>query len=172
MAGNDALLEQTRAAGARLADAERQVLLARADYHSAIRRLHLAGSSLREIAHALSLSHQRVQQVVSAAGGSWWQVWRRRKVDAICSWCDRPPGEVDKLIAGPNVYICDACVAAAERAAEGRGEGMARAGRGSRYRCIFCRKGATAQRLIVIGSRSICGDCLRVCREILDSRSA
>jgi len=105
------LLQAARAAGARLADAERQALLARADYHTAIRRLHLAGASLREIARALSLSHQRVQQVVRAAGGSWWQVWRRRLTppDAVCTWCERPPGEVSKLIAGPNLYICDAC---------------------------------------------------------------
>jgi hypothetical protein len=65
------LLEQARAQGARLAEAQRAALLARADYHTAIRRLHLAAASLREIAGALSLSHQRVQQVVSAAGGSW-----------------------------------------------------------------------------------------------------
>src|SRR5919106_161691 len=119
------LLQRATAAGARLAEAERTALLARADYHTAIRRLHLDGASLREIAEALSLSHQRVQQVVTAAGGSWWQAWRRRSAerDPICTWCERPPGEVAKLIAGPKVFICDACVAAAERAVKATAAG-------------------------------------------------
>src|SRR5687768_13351382 len=106
------LLEKARAAGTALAEAERQVLVSRADYHTAIRRLHLAGASLREIAQALSLSHQRVQQIVSAAGGSWWPLWRSRsrRPDMACTWCDRPASEVSKLIAGPNIFICDACV--------------------------------------------------------------
>jgi hypothetical protein len=170
------LLEQAKAAGARLADAERQALLARADYHAAIRRLHLAGTSLRDIAQALSLSHQRVQQVVSAAGGSWWQVWRRRTAtpDAVCSWCDRPPSEVAGLIAGPNVYICDACVEAAERTLEtasDRHEGS-RPAAGTRSRCAFCRKRESKERSLVTGPPHICSECLQTCRAILHSRGA
>ena len=74
------LVDRARDAATELADAELAALLDRAHYHTAVRRLHLAGGSLREIAQALSLSHQRVQQIVSAAGGSWWQrVWRTRR---------------------------------------------------------------------------------------------
>lgn len=29
-----------------------------------------------------------------------------------CSFCQRPAPEVDKLIAGPGIYICDQCVRA------------------------------------------------------------
>src|SRR5688572_18964644 len=107
------LLEKARAAGNVLEEAERQVLLARAEYHTAIRRLHLAGATLREIAESLSLSHQRVQQIVSSAGGTWWLVGRARReqADAVCSWCGLPPSEVASLIAGPKVFICDRCVA-------------------------------------------------------------
>jgi hypothetical protein len=171
------LLDQAKEAGARLAAAERDVLLARADYHAAIRRLHLAGTSLRDIAQALSLSHQRVQQVVSAAGGSWWQVWRRRRAarDAVCTWCGRPPGEVAKLIAGPKIFICDSCVAAAEQVMSGAHDGhgiLRRAGGGERPRCDFCRKRANETRRLVAGPPNVCGDCLRICREILDSRAA
>lgn len=171
------LLDQARAAGARVADAEREVLLARADYHTAIRRLHLAGTSLRDIAQALSLSHQRVQQVVSSAGGSWWQAWRRRAVarDAVCSWCDRPPREVAKLIAGPNVYICDSCVEAAERVINAADDGhgaLRRVGSGTRYRCGFCSKRANGKRSLVTGPANVCSECLRICREILNSRTS
>jgi hypothetical protein len=160
------LLEQAQGAGSRLAAAEHEALLARADYNTAIRRLHLGGASLRDIAQALSISHQRVQQVVSAAGGSWWQVWRRRgnARDAVCSWCNRSPREVEKLIAGPKVYICDVCVARSERALRDRDLGP-----GRNHRCDFCRKRAGARRVVVAGPPNVCGECLRVCREILDA---
>ncbi len=169
------LLEKANRTGARLAEAERDVLLARAEYHTAIRRLHLAGAPLREIAQALSLSHQRVQQIVEAAGGSWWRLWRRRGAgpDAVCSWCERPPSEVEKLIAGPKVFICDACIAAAERALRGERHGpngLASVDRGAR--CDFCRKRAASARAVVTGRRSVCVECLRTCREILDSRTS
>ena len=169
------LLETAREAGARLAEAERQALLARADYHTAIRRLHLAGTPLREIAKALSLSHQRVQQIVSASGGSWWQVWRRRgaTVDAVCTWCGRPPAEVHKLIAGPKIFICDSCVEGAERVMDGGSwSGLVLVAAASRMRCSFCRKRAEAERRVVTGQAQVCSECLRVCREILDSRAA
>src|SRR5437879_6846212 len=118
MAMNLQLVEKARAAGAKLADAERQVETARTEYHTVVRRIHLAGGSLREIAHALDLSHQRVQQMVGNAGGSWWQrVWRSRNArrNLRCTFCGRPNDEVAKLIAGPNVFICDSCVAPGSR---------------------------------------------------------
>ncbi len=36
---------------------------------------------------------------------------RGHRRELRCSFCDRPQHEVRKLIAGPNVYICDECVA-------------------------------------------------------------
>jgi len=171
------LYEQARAAAARLSEAERQVLVVRTDYHTAIRRLHLAGGSLREIADALSLSHQRVQQIVEGAGGSWWsRVWRTRTItgDLVCTWCDRPQGEVSKLIAGPNVFICESCVEAAEHALRGApGVGAKRATATAKGRCAFCRKRGSRKRSVVIGpTAGVCDGCLRVCREILDGRAA
>jgi hypothetical protein len=167
---DDELLEKARSAGARVAEMERQALLARADYHAAVRRLHLAGGSLREIADALRLSHQRVQQIVRGAGGSWWQrIWRTRNVkrDAVCTFCARPPAEVTKLIAGPDVYICDGCVAKAESA-------LADAARpGGRAACSFCGKRPAAARPVFAGGdgAAVCRDCLLLCRQILDDRS-
>lgn len=173
------LLDKARAAGAELAEAERRVLTTRADYHTAIRRMHLAGAPLREIAEALSLSHQRVQQIVNVSGGSWWRrAWRTRRAmqDAVCTWCDRPPSEVEKLVAGPNVYICDACVAVAgrvERATTKSAGPLKLAKTGSRERCTFCHKRATDTRALVTGPAAhICGECLRICREIMEITAA
>lgn len=170
------LCQQARAAGARLLEAEARVLVCRADYHTAIRRLHLAGASLRDVADALSLSHQRVQQIVTGAGGSWWsRVWRTRNAtrDLVCTWCDRPASEVSKLIAGPNVFICESCIEAAEREMRGAPRaGLTRAGKAS-GRCAFCRRRGSRHRSIVLGDAAdVCGDCLRICREILDGRAA
>jgi ribosomal protein S14 len=166
---NDSLLETARTAGRALIEAEHQVLTTRVDYHTAIRRLHLAGAPLREIADALGLSHQRIQQIVDGSGGSWWRrAWRTRKAsrDAICTWCQRPPGEMEKLVAGPNVYICDRCVremarAMTDAAAKGR------ATTGSR-RCSFCGKRATATRQVAgAGAATVCRECLQLCREFM-----
>jgi hypothetical protein len=179
MALNQDLLDQARASGAELADAERRIVTTRADYHTAIRRLHLAGAPLREIATALALSHQRVQQIVNGSGGSWWRrAWRTRRttVDAVCTWCDRPPSEVAKLVAGPNIYICDACVTAAgrvERGAARNGGALKLAKVGARERCTFCHKRATESRPLVTGPAAhICGECLRTCREIMQITAA
>jgi hypothetical protein len=167
------LLKRAQQAGAQFAESERQALLARAEYHTAIRRLHLAGASFREIAQALSLSHQRVQQIVDEAGGSWWQrVWRTRNVkrDAVCTYCGHPPSEVKKLIAGPNVYICDACVSAAERTLgeARRTTGPFLAGK-TGARCDFCSKKPRA--LASAREASVCAECLKLCQEILEQRS-
>ena len=44
-----------------------------------------------------------------------------------CSFCGKPKAEVERLVAGPTVYICDACVdLAAEVVAEGRAEKAAK----------------------------------------------
>jgi hypothetical protein len=36
---------------------------------------------------------------------------RRKRSALYCSFCRRDDAVVDKLIAGPGIYICDACVA-------------------------------------------------------------
>ena len=102
-------------------------------------------------------------------------MWRRRGArDAVCTWCERPPAEVAKLIAGPKVYICDDCVQAAERTITGKHAraGLTRVEGRGRKRCSFCRKKAASDRPLVAGPANVCADCLRVCREILDSTAA
>ncbi|MEZ5320266.1 MAG: ClpX C4-type zinc finger protein [Vicinamibacterales bacterium] len=170
------LLERVRGAAKALEEAERQAKLARADYHVAIRRLHLAGGSLREIARELSMSHQRAQQIVNEAGGSWWRrMWRTRRIqkDAICTWCGRPPSEVQALVAGPAVYMCDACIAAAERAVAGTDPEPAFEVERTRSprRCLFCSKRADFDLALALApAGDICEQCLGVCRAILEGR--
>jgi len=171
------LLEQAKTAGEELADAEKQVLLSRADYHTAIRRLHLGGASLRDIAESLSMSHQRVQQIVQGAGGTWWsRVWKTRRTppDAVCTWCGRSPREVAKLIAGPRVFICDRCIDAAEKTAAGRPVSDMRmlTGRAGSA-CSFCGKRANDRRSVVRSDAgNVCVPCLTTCREILNAADA
>jgi hypothetical protein len=173
---NQELLKKAKAAADRLADTEREVRLARTEYHSIVRRMHLAGGSLREISQALGLSHQRVQQMVQGTGGSWWRrIWRSRnlKENLICTFCKRPPNEISKLIAGPDVYICDRCVAAAGNSiaysdARNAPVSLMQVKQGSRARCSFCGKRRTADReLLACSSGNICSECLDICRQIL-----
>jgi hypothetical protein len=141
-----------------------------------VRRIHLAGGSLRDIAEALDLSHQRVQQMVGSAGGSWWRrVWRTRnaKRGLACSFCRRSQDQTAKLIAGPGVFICDACVALAERGLAGSRGGA----RGPwttpreemKGRCLFCRKPRSAERrLLTSAAGHVCAECVDACRQILE----
>jgi hypothetical protein len=180
---DDKLLAEARRAQERLIDAERDAEVARAEFHRAVRRLHLNGSSLRELAGALGLSHQRVHQIVESAGGS--RRWRRRREprsDMTCTFCGKPQIKVYKLIAGPHVYICDGCVGLAKRvigsgdaASTQLGRLIAVPEREKRERCSFCGKyRSEAPGLAVLsasgkapGVAAICSECLALCDEIM-----
>jgi ribosomal protein L37AE/L43A len=164
------LVREAEAARERLLESQHAAERARADYHHAIRRLHAAGGSLREIAEVLRLSHQRVHQIVD---------------QPACSFCGRSREECAKLIAGPGVYICERCVAharglAAGAAVEDRSEApMLLEPPGSETRCSFCGKEARQVRHLVAGGLEaapggkfgqgarICDECLALCEEIL-----
>src|SRR5438094_7697015 len=66
---DEKVLAEAREVRQRLVDLESQTGHARVDYHHAIKKLHAAGGSLREIAEALELSHQRVHQIVEGPTG-------------------------------------------------------------------------------------------------------
>ena len=57
------VLRDVEAARTRLEVLEDQAYEARASFHAAIRRLHSTGGSMREIATALGMSHQRIHQI-------------------------------------------------------------------------------------------------------------
>jgi hypothetical protein len=172
---NDQLLNKARAAATRLANAEGEVDAARAEYHAVVRRIHLAGAPLREIAQELGLSHQRVQQIVDAAGGSWWRrVWRSRNAThgLACTFCGHSADSVERLIAGPKVFICGSCVTVAERTLDGPiptgSNSMIIAGPETKGKCSFCGKLRMANRAVIkTQSANVCSECLRVCRQIL-----
>jgi len=69
---DDEILRAAKQARERLIAAQREQDDARADYHHAVRRLHASGASMREIAEALGISHQRVHQIVDEEARPLW----------------------------------------------------------------------------------------------------
>jgi ribosomal protein L24E len=157
------LLAAARHAQEALVEADHAAEVAKARFHRAVRRLQLSGASLRELAAALNLSHQRVHQIVETAGGA--RRWGRRRQlppDLACSFCGRPKRKARKVVAGPDVYICEQCVETAADTAPG-----------SQERCSFCgkrRHPGTGLFTSPDDEVAICAACLTLCREILSEQ--
>lgn len=170
---DEGLLRRARESGSRLADAQRTADLAKADYHHAIRRLHFAGASMREIAEALELSHQRVHQIIEASGGTGgWKARKKAATILACTFCGLPKHKVTKLVAGPGVYICGDCVALVHRVGSEPVETprtrLDPVPAGSRLQCSFCGKAAPKASGLVAGPGvRICAECLRLCDEVI-----
>jgi hypothetical protein len=178
------LLSEASAAAGRVTELEDQLEAAKAEYRRRVRRLHLAGASMREVAEALGISHQRIHQIIEEEGGV--RRWRRRRrqeptAQRVCSFCGREQRQVRKLVAGPGVYICDPCIMAAV--------GVTASGRpakdpklqpvpaSSQLLCSFCGKvRAKVQALVSAPAReehappTICDECLGLCGEILSEQ--
>ena len=188
---DETLLAEAMQAQERLIDAERDADVARAEFHRAVRRLHLHGASLRELATGLGLSHQRVHQIVESAGGS--RRWLRRdrgRPDPgllVCTFCGKHQKQVTKLIAGPGVYICDRCIDLAEVVvSDGEpvtteiAELTAGPQDEPRTQCSFCGKRRDQVASLIVSSvqterkapAAICSECLDLCTEIIDEELA
>jgi hypothetical protein len=180
---DDTLLGRAIEARNRSEEMKREAVLARSTFHEAVCDLHRAGASLREIAEALDLSHQRVHQIVEPAGAGRWMSWlgrrpgaaARPRQPAACAVCARDRHTVRKLIAGPGLYICDDCVALGRRvvaagAAVSDDNASLELARGD-ARCDFCGKGSRQlDGPIVTGGHRpcfICVTCLDLCDEVL-----
>lgn len=99
MAVDENLLEEARRAHDEMRHAQTALVATRARFEQAVRRLHEAGASLDELGEALAVSKDSVNRILGGRG-----------TDLLaCSFCRRRQGDVRSLIAGPAVYICDAC---------------------------------------------------------------
>lgn len=177
MAVDSGLLSEAKAAEARVIDAEHAADVARCDFHHAVRRLHLAGGSLREIADALGLSHQRIHQIVESAGGTRSRPKRRvpREDLLACSFCERTQKQVKKLIAGPGVYICNRCSDIAQVVLDPATEPGSAAGfmhkvsHDAAQECSFCGKGSQqVPAMAATGDARICTECVALCHQIIE----
>lgn len=184
---DESLSAEASAAAARVTELEDQLAGARAEHRRAVRRLHLAGASMREVAEALGISHQRVHQMIEDGGVRRWRRRRRRRrheptAERNCSFCGRQQGQVRKLVAGPGgVYICDPCIMAAVGVtASGRpakDPALQQVPASSQLLCSFCRKARAQVHTLVSapagdgdGPPTICDECLGLCGEILSEQ--
>jgi hypothetical protein len=196
MALDEHVLRDVETARVRLEVLEDQAYEARATFHQAIRRLHAAGGSMREIATALGMSHQRVHQIIGADGIVEVEPSAVTDVSPLpvpatrpaatpatvavtapedaCSFCGAPRRELDKLLAGPGpVFICDACVRRALAAVRGEGAG------GAPLRtvpveedatCTFCGNPSAVGGVMAEapdGTPRICATCASTCERLV-----
>lgn len=181
---DEKLVQEALAVRERCSELELQLAQEKADFGRAVRRLHASGGSLREIADALELSHQRVHQLVEGSGRGGWiaRLTRGRpqsgpRSPGFCSFCGASQFDTRKLIAGPGVWICERCIGSATRAAR---EGSPSADDAGRFdlvpevdrsvRCNFCGRGLRRAKRILRGGPSahtICDGCLKLCNQVL-----
>jgi len=78
-----------------------------------------------------------------------------------CNCCGRSKVDVSHMIAGPNVYLCDRCVAqVAWQLAAGRPAPDA-------LRCRFCHQLRATADVTTVGRVTVCVDCLGTMTSIL-----
>jgi hypothetical protein len=177
------LLTEASAAAARVTKLEEELEEAKAEHRRSVRRLHLAGASMREVAEALGISHQRIHQIIEDGGVRRWRRRRRQEPTAprVCSFCGREQRQVRKLVAGPRVYICDPCIMAAVGVtASGRAAkdpALQPVPASSQLLCSFCGKARIQVHALVSAPTgneqklpTICDECLGLCGEILSEQ--
>src|SRR5687767_13832115 len=115
---DEGVLRDVEAARDRLEELEDAAYEARAALHQAIRKLHATGGSMREIATALGMSHQRIHQIIGTDGIVEVETSAVTEVSSLpvstatavavtgaddaCSFCGAPRRELDRLLAGPG----------------------------------------------------------------------
>jgi hypothetical protein len=176
---DEGLLRRAREGAAHWAETQHRAEQAKDSYHQAIRRLYLTGGSMREIAEALDLSHQRVHQIIEASGGTaGWKPRNKTTADLACTFCGATKTDVAHLIAGPGIFICDACVRLARQVIqEADQQNQSRTyldplPATSTLGCSFCDKAANqAHRLVAGPGVRICDQCLEFCAEVLAAQA-
>jgi hypothetical protein len=181
---DEKVLAEARQARERLVHAEQAAGTARAEFRGAVHRLVAHGSRSGDVAAALGLSHQQLDEMVQPAGGSGREDRAGTPgTHLACSFCGRAQREVRKLIAGPGCYICEACaeltegVIRAGRPADTRlgpvravpeQDALVRCGFCGKYRCLVTGMAARpAETGGASGPAAICTECLSLCNEII-----
>jgi hypothetical protein len=162
---------------------------ARATLHQAIRRLHATGGSMREIATALGMSHQRVHQIIGSDGiveveptavhevsvvpvsASFSEAVAVTAREDACSFCGAPRRELDRLLAAPGpVFICGSCVGDCAQVIHGRPSGTLRlVPVDEDATCSFCGNASAVGGVMAEpekGSPRICRRCVDTCTRL------
>jgi hypothetical protein len=181
---DERLLAEARQAQERLTQAEQAAEAARAEFRRAVHRLVVHGSRSGQVAAALGVSPDRLDEMVRAAGDPG----REDRTgplgdDLVCSFCGRSQHEVRKLIAGPGCYICEACVTLAEGVissgspaqtrlgpvrAVPEDDGLVRCSFCGKYRCLVPALATLAAETIRVSEPvGVCTECLSLCDEII-----
>ncbi len=82
-----------------------------------------------------------------------------------CSFCGKSHTEVEKIIAGTNVYICNECVGICNLiiAGEQQNDSVTM----NTPQCLFCGKPQNEVERIFFGRNGgICNDCVEICNEL------
>jgi hypothetical protein len=150
------------AAQAEVTRLEPQLDAAKVRFGNGIRRQYQAGASVSNIALAMGMSEEAVERVVGAVSASEY------KSVIACNFCN---SATRRLVAGPGVYICAACVEIAQDVGAGRRQdgGMVVKEHGDdEARCSFCgKRPSQVPYVVAAGSTLICGECLDLCAEIV-----
>ena len=162
------LLAKARAAAQALHQGEAGIEPLRENHRTGLRALHAAGASLREIATALGLSHQRVHQLVQPQTVAAEKPARRGRAPAggprsrcTCCVC----GGVGAAAATGYGSVCAPCRAAGQALLDGEGEGGDRGlrlvRRHQRPRCGACGRQPDAGEAFLAGAfGAMCRQCL------------
>ncbi len=89
-----------------------------------------------------------------------------------CSFCGKSKDHVQRLIAGPGVYICDECIALCDGILQEEGQQRERpmTRETTSYRCSFCGKNQEQGRRLIAGPGRvyICQQCIALCNRIIE----
>lgn len=163
-----ALLDTARQAAERVRAAEAAVERARLSHREAVRALNAGGASLRAIAAALGLSHQRVHQLVTGDGEEAGpRLAAKRRAGPLAAPAGPVEPEVSCLLCGEGGTdaICAPCRAAARRIVAGESldgtRGLRPAFRHHRRPCGLCERLPDAGERFAQGpAAAVCGACL------------